>query len=274
MTWSHVMSAGWGEHWADVSVGTERLLGKSWLCDSDEATAAAAATAASVTPAPDPSAFPVSSTWDEPIWPVSPTGSPEAPARLPPFSESSAATEDSVWSAGLGLVSSFASFANGLGGGTLGLYHERGAGVGAFAGGRCLQGPGSMMVSHGWLDWYLGLPVVGLGLPGVKIRCFQRCLLLKSAINNLTSLSIESKCLVLLTRLHVLDMEHCCWCHSMKLFQCCQQILFLLFLKSCFSFKMLHVAWMSLGSSRGESKSEKRCDIVQDKLFLFLCTYV
>lgn len=31
---------------------------------------------------------------------------------------------------------------------------------------------------------------------------------------------------------------------------------------------------MFQGSSRGESKSEKRCDITHEKLFLFPCTYM
>lgn len=41
---------------------------------------------------------------------------------------------------------------------------DRGAGIGAGAGGSCVQGPGWTMPIHGWLVFTLGLPLVGLVL--------------------------------------------------------------------------------------------------------------
>lgn len=94
---------------------------------------------------------------------------------LQPLSDWLAGTEGLVRSSASSRVSSSISSANGLGGGTLGLYHnprwletdlDRGEGTGAGAGGSCVQGPGWTMVIHGWLVLTLGLPLVGLVLQG------------------------------------------------------------------------------------------------------------
>ena len=137
---------GGAEHVADVGGESERILG-DWGC-SDWATHARASAA----PVSDSPPFPLScsSSVSFLLLPAS-SGAVAAPTLAPPspvpFPDCSAAAFSSTVS-------------NGLGAAPLGLCRShRGAGAGAA--GRCIQGPGWMMVSHGWLSRRLELEVAG-----------------------------------------------------------------------------------------------------------------
>lgn len=118
---------------ADVGAETERLLGNSGCSDGatgscgSDATASAAVASSLLLPGSSAG----SSAWIL------------APPPSAPFPDWFAAA---VW----GFAFS-TTFSNGLGAATLGLCRSR-RGAGGGAAGRCIQGPGWMMVFHGWLN--------------------------------------------------------------------------------------------------------------------------
>lgn len=121
---------------ADVEAETERLLGNCGCSDGATCAPASAAPVSCTSPVTVSSVLLPGSSGAVTAWILA----PPPPAPFPD------------WSAAAFWGFAFSSaLSNGLGPATLGLCRSR-RGAGGGAAGRCIQGPGWMMVSHGWLN--------------------------------------------------------------------------------------------------------------------------